>query len=47
MKNFMQSQSTKERIELLEKQISVVTRSMQQSKTNDERERYSRMLQRV
>jgi hypothetical protein len=39
---FMHSQSRKEKIELLEKQISVVTRRVQECRTDDEDEHYSR-----
>ncbi len=38
LKRIMESQSTRERIELLEKQISVVTRKLGQSCTDESRE---------
>jgi hypothetical protein len=38
LKHIMESQSTKERIELLEKQISVVTRKLEQSSTDESHE---------
>jgi hypothetical protein len=43
----MHSQSAKEKNELLEKQISVVTRRVQQARSDDERERYSQALQKL
>jgi len=47
LEGFMHSQSAKEKIELLEKQISVVTRRVQQARSDDERERYSQALQKL
>lgn len=44
LKHIMESQSTKERIELLEKQISVVTRKLEQSSTDESRERFQGAL---
>jgi hypothetical protein len=45
---FMHSQSRKEKIGLLEKKISVVTRRVQECRTNDDEcECYSRALQKL
>jgi hypothetical protein len=44
LKHIMESQSTKERIELLEKQISVVTRKLEQSNTDESHERFQGAL---
>jgi hypothetical protein len=38
---FMNAQSTKEKIELLEKQISVVTKRVEQSKSEEQHQHYS------
>jgi len=45
LEGFMHSQSAKEKIELLEKQISVITRRVQQARSDGEREHYSQALQ--
>jgi hypothetical protein len=47
LESFKHSQSRKEKIELLEKQISVVTRRVHECRTDDEHERYSRVLQKL
>jgi hypothetical protein len=44
LKCIMESQSTKEKIELLEKQISVVMRKLEQSHTDESRERFQGAL---
>ncbi len=44
LKRIIESQSTRERIELLEKQISVVTRKLGQSSTDESRERFRAAL---
>jgi hypothetical protein len=44
LKCIMESQSTKERIELLEKQISIVMRKLEQSNTDESRERFQGAL---
>jgi hypothetical protein len=41
LKMFMNVQSTKEKIELLEKQISVVTKRVEQSKSEEQHQHYS------
>jgi hypothetical protein len=47
LQSFMQSQSAKEKIVLLENQISVVARRLEQSQTNEHCENYSAALQKL
>ncbi|MFO0446804.1 MAG: hypothetical protein ACK524_17960 [Planctomyces sp.] len=47
LQTFMRAQSTMEKIDLLEKQISVVTKRVEQSKTEEQRQRYSAALEKL
>jgi hypothetical protein len=44
---FMRAQSTMEKIDLLEKQISVVTKRVEQSKTEEQCQHYSAALEKL
>jgi ABC-type phosphate transport system auxiliary subunit len=47
LKRIMESQSTKEKIELKEKQISVVTRKLEQSRSDEHRQRFQAALEKL
>jgi valyl-tRNA synthetase len=47
LQTFMRAQSTMEKIDLLEKQISVVTKRVEQSKTEEQCQRYSAALEKL
>ncbi len=47
LKRIMELQSTKEKIELLEKRISVVTRKLEQSRSDEHRQRFQAALEKL
>jgi hypothetical protein len=47
LQTFVRAQSTMENIDLLKKKISVVTKRVEQSKTEEQRQRYSAALEKL
>jgi hypothetical protein len=47
LRTFMRAQSTMEKIDLLEKQISVVMKRVEQIKTEEQHQRYSAALEKL